>query len=135
MTATRVPHETFAGYTTLETMVCPMCGVMYAVPERLLEKARTDPRREWFCANGHNLHYPGKTEEQRIKALKDEVARQKAIRDQTEASLRATRGVVTRQRKRLERVAKGVCPCCNRSFTDVRKHMKSKHPEWDGGVG
>lgn len=24
----------------------------------------------------------------------------------------------------------GVCPCCNRSFTNVRRHMTSQHPDY-----
>lgn len=28
------------------------------------------------------------------------------------------------------RVAKGVCPCCNRSFTNLAKHMAGQHPDF-----
>lgn len=29
------------------------------------------------------------------------------------------------------RVKNGVCPCCNRSFSDLRRHMESKHPDYN----
>lgn len=122
--------ETYAGYTDLEVMACPICGVTYAAPKRLLDYARKHPDQEWFCPNGHNLHFPGKTEEQKLREERDRRARVQSQLDQAEASLRATKGVVTKQRKQLDRVAKGVCPCCNRSFADVRKHMQTKHPEF-----
>jgi hypothetical protein len=28
------------------------------------------------------------------------------------------------------RIGNGVCPCCNRSFTNLRRHMTTKHPEY-----
>ena len=30
------------------------------------------------------------------------------------------------------RVGKGVCPCCNRSFANLKRHMASQHPEFAG---
>jgi hypothetical protein len=44
----------------------------------------------------------------------------------------ATKGHVTRKKRQLERVASGVCPCCNRSFVNLRRHMKTQHPEFEG---
>lgn len=38
-----------------------------------------------------------------------------------------TKGVVTRTRNRI---ANGVCPCCDRSFTNLQRHMASKHPDY-----
>lgn len=32
------------------------------------------------------------------------------------------------------RIRNGVCPCCNRSFKDVHRHMKSQHPEFNPAV-
>jgi hypothetical protein len=29
----------------------------------------------------------------------------------------------------MKRVNAGICPCCNRHFTDLERHMKSKHVE------
>lgn len=36
-------------------------------------------------------------------------------------------------RKVKIRVGRGVCPCCNRSFENLRRHMESKHPEVKAG--
>lgn len=124
--------ETYSGYTDLRVMACPVCGVTYAAPERLVDSGERDPDLYWYCPNGHHLHFPGKSEAQKLREARNELARERARHDQTVASLRATKGVVTRQRAKLERVSKGVCPCCNRSFTDLRKHMANKHPEYKG---
>lgn len=48
-------------------------------------------------------------------------------RQHVENQLRATKGVVTKIKKR---VSKGVCPCCNRSFENLKNHMESQHPEY-----
>jgi hypothetical protein len=53
--------------------------------------------------------------------------REREAKEQAERRLSATRGVVTRIRNR---VANGVCPCCNRTFADLHRHMASQHPEF-----
>lgn len=125
------PNETFAGYTTLYAQTCVSCGVLFAMPQAMDDQRQKD-RKSFYCPNGHSQHYMGETPEQTIKKLKERLAREQASHDQTQASLNATKGVVTKQRKKLERVSKGVCPCCNRSFTDLKKHMQSKHPDYKG---
>ena len=97
-----------------------------------MDDQRQRDRKSFWCPNGHSQSYMGETHEQQIKKLKDRLAREQASHDQTTASLRATKGVVTKQKSKLQRVAKGVCPCCNRSFGDLKKHMATKHPEYDG---
>jgi hypothetical protein len=54
-------------------------------------------------------------------ALKQRVAR-------LDKELVAQRGQTTKARNQLERVGNGVCPCCTRSFTNLRRHMATKHP-------
>ncbi|WP_159103999.1 hypothetical protein [Rhodopseudomonas sp. B29] len=50
------------------------------------------------------------------------------MRDQREAAERraaAARGQVT---KIKNRVGHGVCPCCNRTFANLARHMAGEHP-------
>jgi len=53
--------------------------------------------------------------------------RQRERAERTERRLSAQKGVTTRIKNR---VANGVCPCCKRSFTDLRRHMETKHPKY-----
>lgn len=119
--------ETFAGYTKLEVEVCT-CGVLFAAPEHMLDKRREDGK-SFYCPNGHSLVYG--SENAKLKAQlqreRDRAGRLAARLDQTEASRRAYKGQATRIKNR---VSKGVCPCCNRSFRDLARHMKSKHPDF-----
>jgi hypothetical protein len=137
MTVTAQAGETFAGYYTLETIACHRCGVLFALPEKLLNRARSDPERTFYCPNGHSAHFPGETEEDRLRrCLKSErewAARLASERDQLKASERAQRAAKTRaQRERdreRKRVGNGVCPCCNRTFVNLARHMAGQHPE------
>lgn len=119
------------GIQQLVVEECGVCAVLFAFPETLREKALADHSRRFFCPNGHNLAYLGKTEAEKLKDQldreRDRSARLASQRDQVEASLRATRGVVTRMRNRA---SAGLCPCCNRTFQQLARHMAAKHPEF-----
>jgi DNA repair exonuclease SbcCD ATPase subunit len=79
------------------------------------------------------------TEAQRLaKALEEERAErneaerrsaaERDLRRHTERQLSAQKAATTRAKKRH---AAGVCPCCNRSFENVRRHMATQHPDFD----
>lgn len=88
--------------------------------------------REWFyCPAGHRQYYSGKTKEQK---LKEELSRANQRADQHrreafEQRQRAT-SISKSYQKVRERVKNGVCPCCNRTFENLARHMKTKHPEY-----
>ncbi len=54
---------------------CPVCGVVYGLPERL-DRNRRDDGDTFYCPNGHELVYPEKEESERTKAeLQAEIKR------------------------------------------------------------
>lgn len=125
----------------IEWWCCGKCGVVFGVTEAVMDIRRED-HAWWYCPNGHEWHFGGENTEEKLRRelqeerdrLADRLAREvsrhdqtRADRDRAEGSLRATKGVVTKIKKR---VAAGVCPCCNRSFQDLARHMKGQHPEW-----
>lgn len=116
---------------TLVTHECGSCGVLFAMPVKLKEECLRDQSRSFYCPNGHGRHFVGKTEEQRLREQLDRtLARERAARDQLEAAERsraALKGVVTKTKKR---VGNGVCPCCNRTFQNLARHMGTKHPDY-----
>lgn len=83
------------------------------------------------------MHYAETTEAR----LKRQLACERAAHDQTKAaraydhrransaerSRNALKGVVTRTKNRI---SKGVCPCCNRQFKDLERHMTGQHPDY-----
>jgi hypothetical protein len=137
--------QKFAGDTTLVVVSCSECHVTYAIPASLDQAAlkwrgdRADGRG-WKirCPFGHTWWYIGETETERLKrqrdAARDRAANLAAERDQAKADAHAQKSAKTRfknERDRIKaRIAAGVCPSCNRSFKDVRRHMTSQHPDY-----
>lgn len=117
---------------------CISCGIPFAAPKQWRQERINDHRR-FYCPNGHEQHYTGKTEAER---LRDELARTKAQLDQKSARIVDLQDEVQHQERRVNgykgalgrvkrRVAKGTCPCCSRKFKDLEAHMKTEHPTWD----
>lgn len=123
---------------------CCNCAMPFAMPrtvhEELLEHstASPNPTKTFYCPAGHPQQYTGKTAEQKLREEKESLERRlkwarehgEQIRERAlkaERSASALRGVVTRTKKR---VGNGVCPCCNRTFESLARHMASKHPDY-----
>jgi hypothetical protein len=145
-TATRTQAKclgvhTLAGICPIEVFCCGQCGVVFGFTESLVD-IRRDDHKTWYCPNGHHWSFTGENTEERLKRElkqeKDRAARTnarldqvRAERDHAKASLTSTKGVVTKLKKR---VANGVCPCCNRTFKDLARHMAGQHPDFAGKV-
>lgn len=118
---------------------CITCGVEYFVPERVWEEQRKNGGFH-HCINGHSQGWgKGQTEidklrqerdrlRQREAQKDDEIARQKRLRDMERRTASAYKGQVTKLRKRAKH---GVCPCCNRTFQNLARHMDAKHPSFE----
>jgi hypothetical protein len=116
------------------------CGVTFALTVQHDNELR-DSHRAFYCPNGHRQWYSQKSEAEKLRDQLEvskrreqwandraESQRQQAERNARRAA--AARGQVTKIKRR---VAKGVCPCCNRTFADVARHMESQHPDFANG--
>lgn len=115
---------------TLEPVSCFHCGTWFGIDSHLrAELLRT--HRTFYCPSGHTQHYTGEPEEKVLKRwLESRDAEIASLRDQREHlknSNRTVRGHLTRVKKRI---GNGVCPCCQRTFENVARHMKSEHPSY-----
>jgi len=126
----------FAAVTTELVSVQCWCGVWHAIPRNVYQRAK-DKGEEVYCPVGHKWWFK-KTEAQRLREVNvsissqlrwanDRLAYEKSQHDQTRASLRSTEAAKTRLQKKIHRVDNGVCPHCNRSFENLRRHMETKH--------
>lgn len=106
---------------TLPTLTCCNCGVVFAMPDRLMANLRASG--DWFFyPSGHRQHFT-QTEADRLRGLLEA-----ANRRNTELVDEVAR--VRHEKKRIERrVSAGVCPCCNRTFVNLTRHMASKHKD------
>lgn len=120
---------------TLVVVTC-WCGINHAVPQDLRDyqqRCHNDGREvpDIYCPLGHTHVPAGEGEAARLarqlENARNRAARLTAERDQAEASARAHKGQATRARKRA---AAAVCPCCKRSFVQLRRHMEAKHPDY-----
>lgn len=125
--------------TFIESLVikhCCSCGCAFGITIDMDSRRRTDGK-SFHCPNGHSQAYT----ETEVARLQREVARATAEADQARADARwqrerkeamerqrnAARGQITKLKKR---VGRGVCPCCNRTFQNLQRHMAGKHPEF-----
>jgi hypothetical protein len=136
-------HWTYNTKVSLYVIDCGVCGITFGLPERLNDHALAHPANApgtvyFYCPAGHQLRYNGESREQELErsleASRNRAARLTADLDQTEASRKAQKAAATRARNErdriLQRIKGGVCPCCNRSFKNVRRHMASQHPDY-----
>jgi hypothetical protein len=122
---------------TLTAIHCGCCGGTYAINERYRER-KQETGEGWHCPYckcswGYKEGENARLKRELEAAKNQEVAEQqrhdqtKTHLRETEIQLRAQKGQVT---KIKNRVAKGTCPCCRRSFKDMAKHMKTEHPNF-----
>lgn len=104
---------------TIESATCPACGTVFGMEANLQKRLRED-HSTFYCPNGHSQYYPAKS---KVEVLQDELTRERAAHDQTKADRDS-------KERKLNRVSKGVCPCCNRTFQNLQLHMKTKHPKF-----
>jgi hypothetical protein len=123
MTITR----TYFYSTILVVTSCGNCGIPFGIPDDL-ERARRQDGGAFYCPNGHRISW-SETEnaklQRQLKFERDRIASERARADGAEASLRATKGHVTRLRKR---VIEGECPLCGQHLRDLERHMGRVHP-------
>lgn len=119
-----------------EVATCCTCGTEWAMLQDVRNLRREDGKG-FYCPNGHAQFF---TETEVIRLKKElerkesELTRTRNLRDsyrdqkdRAERQASAARGQVT---KIKNRVHNGVCPCCNRTFQNLARHMKTKHPDF-----
>ena len=129
--------ETIYLTATLVREECCSCHMIFAVTTSFQEEMK-DTHNSFCCPKGHWQSYRSESETEQLQKiiqqkdneiriqteLKEETRQE---RDQIKKSLIAIKGHKTRIQKRI---AAGVCPCCNRSFNNLHRHMNTKHPKY-----
>lgn len=92
---------------------CASCCMAFAVPARFVQDRRAD-HQTFYCPRGHWNHYSQKTEAE-------------ILREELESAKVEQRRLLEAGCRLSKRVLNGVCPCCNRHFANVQRHIRSKH--------
>ena len=113
------------------------CGGTYAVSESV-RAACQERGGEWHCPYCQGRVSYSETTNDRLRKQLEVAYRQKAAlngqlsraREATEHEMRRANGYKGHLTRAKKRAANGVCPCCNRSFSNLARHMKCKHPDY-----
>jgi hypothetical protein len=111
---------------SIVTFECNTCGVTYGMTADFLRVRQVD-RVMFYCLNGHGQSYnrgPVERLQDELDVERRRVTLANQRREAAEAEARAARGQVTKLKNRIHR---GVCPHCQRTFSNVSRHMQSKH--------
>lgn len=121
--------ETLTEFVDMVLEECYSCGTPFMIPKRM-KAALLNSKQPFYCPNGHGQHYVGKTEAEKLKEKLDALQKEKEQQhEDLQNKWLDALGEKQKLEKQLKRVHKGVCPCCNRSFVNLQRHMKTKHPE------
>lgn len=128
---------TLTNRTTFVIQECCVCNVQFAMTQDM-DKRRLADHKAFFCPSGHSQSYTGKTEAQKQKERADKLsnqvdaarARSEYWRNKQERTARSRSAIKGQLTKAKKRVAGGACPCCNRTFVDLAKHMNGQHPTY-----
>lgn len=124
------------GTLILTEIACCNCLTHFAMDSELNRRAH-ETGRTFYCPNGHPQVYTTSEVDKLKKQLDNatkrlgwaEASATRATQRATDAerSRAAIKGQLTKTRRRI---ANGVCPCCNRTFSNVARHMQSKHKDF-----
>lgn len=123
---------TYEENVLLVVETCIKCGTPFGI-ESNLNRNLQRTGDTFYCPNGHAQIYAEPVEkklralEKQVKALQADKAFYKDEAEYKARQLSATKGVLTRTKNRI---AKGICPCCNRQFVNMQRHMENKHPNY-----
>jgi DNA-binding transcriptional regulator YiaG len=122
--------STFDKGIGFEAIHCAACGVAFAMTTDYI-KRRRDDHATFYCPSGHSNVYLGKSEAEQLRDQLAQVEHQRDRAKMTAEQVRQQRDAIAKAHRKMRiRVMNGVCPCCNRSFEDLRQHMATKHPDF-----
>lgn len=114
---------------TFQAITCAECAMTFCVPTRF-EADRRQDHKTFYCPAGHTQAYNAETMEEKLRRDRDRLAQQIARAEDETREARVERDKAVAAKKRIERrVGAGTCPCCSRSFDNLRAHMAGQHPE------
>ncbi len=121
----------------LRPVTCCACFVAFGISARQYEEL-VSTHQAFYCPAGHRQNFIGESDIEKLrkelaaetKRKESAIQREKwALEEAKQAELKR-RAAVGQSTKLRNRVGNGVCPCCNRTFANLQKHMCSKHPEF-----
>lgn len=116
---------------------CITCGVVFTIPASKYEFCRENGGY-FHCPNGHNQGWSeSRSKREQRNKEQEQIRRERDLAIQQQAQLndeiadlnKALKSEKAKSKKAITRIKGGVCPCCNRHFASLERHMKTKHKE------
>lgn len=117
------------GSLILTEIVCCDCTAHFAMDSDLNRRC-LDTGRSFYCPNGHGQSYTDTELSKLKKERKNLLDRVSWAETEAENAKRERTALKSKLTKTKNRIANGVCPCCNRTFANVGRHMTTKHPDF-----
>ena len=133
-------------FVKLTHISCGLCQFHFAMDDSWYQKCMDDHDNSFFCPKcGKCLQFTGATEatklrrelaakqaevERKQREVEAELERSKKLRTSLDRQKRMTAAQKGAKTRALTRIHNGVCPCCNRTFYNLKWHMESKHPDF-----
>ena len=110
----------------LVTMECGECGAIFAMSKDKYKRCE-EKGEHWYCPNGH-VRIFCTSEVVNLRARLDQLD---AEIERTHERLNGALKEVTNKKRQLTRIKNrihnGVCPVCNRYFSNLDDHQKTQH--------
>lgn len=117
---------------TLTEISCGGCGGAYAINERY-RREKQEKGGSWTCPYCRTWWGYSEGENARLREQVEAEKKRTRLALERENAERAERVRIETERdkiaRKLKRVTKGVCPECQRSFSNLARHMHTKHGE------
>lgn len=127
--------STFVDQVEFRVITCCSCSMPFAMSQSHYDKRRTD-KETFHCPEGHKQHFTGLSETEQLRLQLRRRDEQLDAANARAGRAEALRDAVTKAHKRMRaRVMNGVCPCCDRTFQNLMRHMRHQHPEFTADQG
>lgn len=111
---------------------CCKCGVGFWVTAQF-DQQRLKDKQSFYCPNGHGQSYTESEADRlrrQLEQTKRELTEAESARQFAEIRLANEQARAKKDMKRVMRRANsGTCQHCHRTFSNVARHMETKHPE------
>lgn len=110
---------------------CIKCGCVVVALESLLARFRKEGGF-FYCQNGHAQGWTKEiSEDEKVRRERDRLKQENArLAEQSETANRQRLKAEKTLASHKKRSAAGTCQCCNRTFANMARHMRQKHPEF-----
>lgn len=114
-----------SGYEKVE---CGRCGIVFCPPGSWVTARRRD-HTDFYCPNGHPISFEGESDVEKAQRSAREAQAKTNEAEHARLAAERERDKIKAELESIKaRSDAGVCLRCNRTFSNLARHNKTKHP-------